>query len=229
MTFGLQNGAFKERCCRGIILARGDRRDFLCEQRGRRCASKRILGVPTAEIRARFSDLPRDQLPTMGEATIAPILSSLKINTDSQAVPPRPRSLLIEEEATQLANPRWKCQPSPVETGTTARSVALNKRPSRDPTANLTPAALLPGQGNSGGITAVLKRRFRAPSGHSSIERHAPAPGTPPTGSETVSTFALLHWSLLTSIIHLSGLVLPGFLNETCSWLHLWEWGKSQS
>jgi hypothetical protein len=53
-----------------IILARGDRRDFLAIDRagGMHSLGKRILGLPAAEIRARLGDLSKEILPTVEEA-----------------------------------------------------------------------------------------------------------------------------------------------------------------
>lgn len=53
-----------------LILAQGDRRDFVVidHEGGMHVLSKRILDVPAAEIRARLSDLAREELPTVENA-----------------------------------------------------------------------------------------------------------------------------------------------------------------
>jgi hypothetical protein len=54
----------------GLVLARGDSRDFLVVDRegGMHALGKRVLGVSAAEIRRRLADLCRDQLPTLEQA-----------------------------------------------------------------------------------------------------------------------------------------------------------------
>lgn len=54
----------------GLVLARGDSRDFLVVDRegGMHALGKRILGVPAAEIRNRLAGLSRDRLPTLEQA-----------------------------------------------------------------------------------------------------------------------------------------------------------------
>jgi hypothetical protein len=55
---------------KGLILARGDRRDFVVIDRegGMHALSKRITGVTAPEIRARMADLDRAELPSVAEA-----------------------------------------------------------------------------------------------------------------------------------------------------------------
>jgi hypothetical protein len=57
---------------RGLILARGDRRDFVVIDRegGTHALGKRIVGVTAPEIRARLSDMDRDRIPSVSEARI---------------------------------------------------------------------------------------------------------------------------------------------------------------
>ena len=57
----------------GMVLARGDRRDFLVVDRagGVHALGKRILDVSAAEIRARVADLSRENLPTLDQARTA--------------------------------------------------------------------------------------------------------------------------------------------------------------
>jgi len=54
----------------GLVLARGDRRDFLVAERagGIHALGKRILGVSATQVRDRFADLDRDLLPTLEQA-----------------------------------------------------------------------------------------------------------------------------------------------------------------
>jgi hypothetical protein len=54
----------------GFILARGERRDYIVVDGagGLHALGKRILGDSAAEIRARLSDLPRAELPTVEQA-----------------------------------------------------------------------------------------------------------------------------------------------------------------
>ena len=55
---------------RGLILARGDKRDFVVIDHagGDHALSKRITGAPAAEIRARLADIDRRQLPSVAMA-----------------------------------------------------------------------------------------------------------------------------------------------------------------
>jgi relaxase-like protein len=57
---------------RGLILARGDKRDFVVIDHagGDHALSKRITGAPSAEIRARLADIDRRQLPSVDQAKI---------------------------------------------------------------------------------------------------------------------------------------------------------------
>jgi Relaxase/Mobilisation nuclease domain len=57
---------------RGLILARGDKRDFVVIDHagGDHALSKRITGAPAAEIRARLADIDRRQLPSVDQAKI---------------------------------------------------------------------------------------------------------------------------------------------------------------
>ena len=54
----------------GMILARGDRRDFVVIDHagGMHALSKRILDAPAAHVRERLADLPREHLPTVEQA-----------------------------------------------------------------------------------------------------------------------------------------------------------------
>jgi len=54
----------------GYILAAGDRRDFVVvdPMGGTHSLARRIDGAKAADVRARFSDLDRDQMPTVREA-----------------------------------------------------------------------------------------------------------------------------------------------------------------
>ena len=54
---------------RGLILARGDKRDFVVIDHagGDHALSKRITGAPAAEIRARLADIGRRQLPSVDD------------------------------------------------------------------------------------------------------------------------------------------------------------------
>ena len=51
----------------GIVLSRGERRDFIAIDRagGIHALGKRILGMSAAQVRIRFADLARDDLPTV--------------------------------------------------------------------------------------------------------------------------------------------------------------------
>lgn len=57
---------------RGLILARGDRRDFVVIDHagGDHALSKRITGAPAAGIRARLADIARRQLPSVDQAKV---------------------------------------------------------------------------------------------------------------------------------------------------------------
>lgn len=54
----------------GLLLAKGDRRDFLVidSQGGMHALGQRILGISAAETRARMTDLSRDHLPSVDQA-----------------------------------------------------------------------------------------------------------------------------------------------------------------
>jgi hypothetical protein len=73
----------------GLILARGDSRDFLVLDRegGIHALGKRILGVSAAQIRSRLSDLGHDRLPTVEQAR-ASLCSSRIVARSTQVDPP---------------------------------------------------------------------------------------------------------------------------------------------
>jgi len=64
----------------GMTLAKGDKRDFIVIDRegGMHALGKRILDDTAAKIRARFSDLSRENLPTVDQARILLLESGLQ-------------------------------------------------------------------------------------------------------------------------------------------------------
>jgi len=205
----------------GLVLARGDRRDFLAMDRagGMHALGKRILGVNAAEVRARFSDLSPDQLPSVEEArqflrssVQAPDALVLETPTPQPLTRPAPSS---EEAVSDLVLP-------PEADVQAARSIPT----SADAPTSATEATQ--SKGHSRGFAATLKRQFRL-AVRALFNRTAsphPQPRRRRRG-EAVGTFRLAARSLLRPIIRLPPVSRAvGFLNETFPWLHLWEWNE---
>lgn len=221
----------------GLILARGGRRDFLAIDRagGTHALGKRILGAPAAEIRTRFSDLSRDQLPTVEEARHSlRSLQAPKITINAEPVPPRPVGPSNDEEGALSANTSKEIPVQPVEDAAhdfvypTAPSEEIELPISRPFDAPAGGANTGKGREKSGGFTAALKRQFRAAI--RALIKRAPSPQPQArrrrTG-ETVGTFRLAARSLLGPIISLPAVSRAvGFLHDTLLWLHLSEWNE---
>jgi hypothetical protein len=88
----------------GLILAHGDRRDFVVVDRagGDHALSKRITGATSAETRARLADVDRWQLPSVDQA------KTMQREYDR----PMPGSYDRPEIAPALKREIAKCQPS---------------------------------------------------------------------------------------------------------------------
>jgi hypothetical protein len=219
-----------------IILARGDRRDFVAIDRagGMHALGKRILGISAAEIRARLSDLVRDDLPTIEEGR-----QSLRYhparNADFELHPIQPRRVNPEvghgtELATSSAN-----SPGPQSEGRGCEQVsptAPEPLPGRaipqtvDASTGGTHVAA--NKDHSKGLITALKRQFRAVANSVFKRMSSPQPHARRRKSgEAVGTFRLAARRLLKPIARLP-LVAPavGFLNDLLPWLHLWEWNE---
>ena len=90
----------------GLVLARGDRRDFLIVDRegGMHALGKRIVGVSAAQIRERFADLSGEVLPTLKQARDAISL----INTPP---PDKDRSPVYRKDERPRKSPRERRTP----------------------------------------------------------------------------------------------------------------------
>jgi hypothetical protein len=85
----------------GMILARGDRRDFVVIDHvgGMHALGKRILDVSAAQIRDRLGDLPREHLPTVEQGkTFAQERQRLQDKSASPAMPDGYRDQLSWED-----------------------------------------------------------------------------------------------------------------------------------
>jgi hypothetical protein len=85
----------------GMILARGDRRDFVVIDHagGMHALSKRILDTSAARVRERLGDLPREHLPTVEQAQhLAHERQHLRDRSASQAMPDAYREELSWED-----------------------------------------------------------------------------------------------------------------------------------
>jgi len=85
----------------GMILARGDRRDFVVIDHagGMHALSKRILDASAAQVRERLGDLPREHLPTVEQAQcFAQERRQLRDRSASPAMPDAYRDELSWED-----------------------------------------------------------------------------------------------------------------------------------
>jgi hypothetical protein len=221
----------------GLILARGDRRDFLAIDRagGMHALGKRILGVHAAEIHARFSDLSRDQLPTVEEARQS--LRSMQAPKVLMAVElaPEPTIRPADEDAVRLAD------------GDTDRSAQSREEAVSDriqptacedqvqgpiPTAVDAPASTneaTQSNAQSRGFAAILKRQFRLAV--RALFKRTPSPQPQPRrrrSGEAVGSFRLAARNLLRPIIRLPVVSRTvGYLQDALPWLHLWDWNET--
>lgn len=219
----------------GLILARGDRRDFVAIDRagGMHALGKRILGASAAEIRARLSDLTRDQLPTVEEARQS-LRSAVAPQLPVSMHIPKPVTKQPEEEPVQFTVIGTEAQVASseedvaslvppaepdVQPPTPLPAPVEELMKARDPTRNKEQAS---------GCAAHLKGQFLASA--KALFKRTPLPQSQArrrrTG-ETVGTFRLVARNLLRPIIRLPLMSRAvGFLNEALPWLHLWEWNE---
>jgi MobA/VirD2-like, nuclease domain len=221
----------------GLTLALGDRRDFLAIDRagGMHALGKRILGVHAAEIRARFSDLSFDQLPSVEEArqflrssVQAPDVLVLETPT------PQPLTRPAEEEPVQAANGGADVPAASSEEAMSdlALPPVVDVEAGRIPTSADAPTSATEAtqsKEHSRGFAATLKRQFRAAV--QALLKRTPSPQPQPRrrrSGETVGSFRLAARSLLRPIIRVPAVSRAvGFLNEALPWLHLWEWNET--
>ena len=90
----------------GLILARGDRRDFVIVDRdgGDHALGKRITGATMTETRARMTDIDREQLPGVEQA------KAMQLERPREPEPhaPEPRAQEIPAAPTQQPEPEPK-------------------------------------------------------------------------------------------------------------------------
>ena len=218
----------------GMVLARGDRRDFLAIDRagGIHALGKRILGVSAAKVRAHFADLARDDLPTVAEARQS-LRSSPAPKIDPPPAPaqPRPVTRRVEEEGTELAIIRVETSPSQgAESGSelVAPTVPDPQAENLIPQPAGAPASASDAAASSkpsGGFAAALKQQFRAAVKAVFKRTASPQPGARRRRSgESVGAFRLAARRLLKPIIRLPAITHAiSFFNDTLPWLHLWE------
>jgi hypothetical protein len=101
----------------GLILARGDRRDFVVIDRegGDHALSKRITGSTAADTRARMADIDRASLPGVDDAKAAQRATKLEprpartkaiSDTETQEATKPPKEVRPEEDADRFAEQR---------------------------------------------------------------------------------------------------------------------------
>jgi hypothetical protein len=217
----------------GLILARGDRRDFMvidCAG-GIHAIGKRILGTSAAEVRARLSDLSRDQLPTV-EIARQSLRGPQTSHTPVIATPllQGPTRPVVEEAIQHTTTYLLKSQASPCKD---LPDFVLTPEP--DPAATPTSETvgdqlktpdITPNEDRARGFASSLKRQFRAAV--KALLKRAPPPKPQlrrKRNGETIGSFRLVARNILRPIIRLPPVSRAvGFLNDTLPWLHLWEW-----
>jgi hypothetical protein len=218
----------------GIVLARGERRDFLAIDRagGIHALGKRVLGVSAAEVRARFADLARDELPTVEEVRQS-LRSSPAPNIDLAPAPMQSGRLAqsVEEEGRELASINVEILPSQIAESESER-VAPSAPEPRAEHSILEPVAALTSvrdtaasREHPSGFAAVLTRQFRAAVKAVFKRIVSPQPSARRRRSgEPVGAFRLAARRLLKPIVRLPMITKAvGFWNDTLLWLHLWE------
>lgn len=218
----------------GMVLARGERRDFLAIDRagGIHALGKRILSVSAAKVRAHFADLARDDLPTVAEARQS-LRSYPAFKIDFPLAPGQPRPIMrpVEEEGAELAIKSVETSPSQAaESGSelVAPTVPNPQEEQSIPLPVVAPTSAsdaAASRRHAGGFAAVLKRQFRAAVKAVFKRTASPQPGARRRRSgESVGAFRLAARRLLKPIIRLPVVAQSfGFLNDILPWLNLWE------
>ena len=219
----------------GLILARGDRRDFVAIDHagGMHALGKRILGVSAAEIRIRLSDLSSNRLPTVEEARGSLRTGGARRSSMIEIPGPRPVGSQREEGAVQVAKVGARTSVSlSIIPSTRTQSLRPDlPRPTAIPVGAHDAAKPTKVTGNktrSRGLGASLKRQFRATVRALFNRRPSPQPQARRrrTG-ETAGAFRMAARSLLRPIVRLPAVSRAvGFLNDILPWLHLWEWNE---
>ena len=219
----------------GLILARGDRRDFVAIDHagGMHALGKRILGASAPEIRIRLSDLLPGQLPSVEEARRLIRKGELLRASTSQLPEPSPVGKRREEGPIELRSVGAGAEVSHTalpETQLLSHAAALPPAPavqacSVEPTK---PIRAIGNEAKSHGLAASMKRQFRAAV--SALFKRTPSPqpqGRRRRTGETEGTFRMTARYLLRPIIRLPAFSRAvGFLSDTLPWLHLWEWNE---
>jgi hypothetical protein len=215
----------------GLILARGDRRDFVAIDRsgGMHALGKRILGVSAAEIRIRLSGRARDHLPSVEEARGSLHMRTTQHSSIIQTPVPRQASKQCEEGKIQSSEigPSLEVSPS-----ITQVALILPPEPGLAPgpaVAAVVEEPIRAGEGTRQkakprGLAAELKRLFGVAARALFNPISSPQPQTRRRTDETAGAFRMVARKLLQPIIRLSpGFHAVGVLNDILSWLHLWE------
>jgi hypothetical protein len=233
----------------GMILARGDRRDFLVVDRagGMHALGKRVLGVSAAEIRYRLADLRGDHLPSIDEARRS-ILRQQEIKDCSKQglglavteLAPQPRGRCrarnLDDEFSESQD-RFLTTPSEneqtVKPGHTPAAPPEQVIPVSAPVGTVAAVPVLTDNPNSDAVprrlSTFLKSQFRAVVKALTNRTESPQPQTRRRRSgETAGTFKLAATAILRPISRLP-FVAPAtaFLRDTLIWLHLWEWNEN--
>jgi Relaxase/Mobilisation nuclease domain len=219
----------------GVILARGDRRDFVAVDRtgGMHALGKRILGASAAEIRLRFSDLSPDRLPSVEEARGSLRTGGAPRSSMTEIPGPRPVGRQHKEGEIQFMRVG---APAPVSPSIPPSTPAQSLRPDLPPPTAIpacvhepaTPPGATGNEAQSRRLGASLKLHFRATV--RALFKRSPSP-QPQTRrrrtGETVGTFRIAARNLLRPIVRLPAVARAvGFLNDALPWLHLWEWNE---
>jgi hypothetical protein len=212
----------------GLVLARGERRDFLAIDRagGIHALGKRILGVSAAQLRGRLADLIHDGLPTVEE-----VRDSLRKANTQSAVPidaPIPLQQIAEAEQAEDVTVSDGIASTVDALPTMTPELAVEQSGPKSASVSATASKTTASRGQSGGLSAILKQHFRAAV--RVVFRRAPmlSPQARRRKSgETVSLFRLAARRLLKPIVRLPVIKpLLGLLHDTLPWLHLWEWNE---
>jgi hypothetical protein len=233
---------------RNLILARGDRRDFLVMdwEGGMHALGKRILGVSAAAIRERLADLQRHPLPSVEEARRS-VLGQQEKNYRSthrrrlpvnEPVQPKPRNRAKNLEDASSDSQQRSLSPPPDnrladESEPAPPAIAGRLLPASAPAATV---GAVPERTNgpnteagSRRFSTFLKSQFRALVKALTKRPESPQPHARRRRSgETAGAFRLAARAILHPISHLP-FVAPAaaFLYDVLTWLHLWEWNES--
>lgn len=228
----------------GIILAQGDRRDYLVidGSGAMHALGKRLLGIGAAEIRVRLADLVRSGLPTVDEARAAilgrqEIRPTIILGQQEEVIKPNPMPVQAPEVSVAISTAKTDrgitCTASTTKIDLGIQQMSDEPTPNSggvcsaakddipDPTSP--PPAVRPGVQPQSGFSEILKREFRAVI-RALTRRRGPVVQKERRG-ETTGSFRMVARRILQPISRVPLISQSTCLvNDALNWIYLWAW-----